>query len=113
MLRAQPPPARARSGFTNRAPHGPDPALLHQNKLTDPHATQLERQPTVTARGGLGRAEEAQVTQILTLPSWVSRMESLLMSRWMTPWAWSTDKACSTARHTEAICSSFILCGEE
>lgn len=38
-----------------------------------------------------------------TLPSRVSRMESLLMSRWMTPWAWSTDKACSTARHTAAI----------
>lgn len=35
------------------------------------------------------------------------------MSRWMTPWAWSTDKACSTARHTEAICSSFILRGEQ
>lgn len=33
------------------------------------------------------------------------------MSRWMTPWAWSTDKACSTARHTAAICSSFILWG--
>lgn len=33
------------------------------------------------------------------------------MSRWMTPWAWSTDRACSTARHTAAICSSFILRG--
>lgn len=49
---------------------------------------------------------------LLTLPSWVSRMESLLMSRWMTPWAWSTDRACSTARHTAAICSSFILVGQ-
>lgn len=49
------------------------------------------------------------VAVTLTLPSCVSRMESLLMSRWMTPCACSTDSAFSTARQTAAICSSFIL----
>lgn len=61
--------------------------------------------------GEAGRPECPPALCFLTLPSCVSRIESLLMSRWMTPWAWSTDKACSTARHTAAICSSFILHG--
>lgn len=36
-------------------------------------------------------------------------MESLLMSLWITPCLWRTDKAFRTDRHTVAICSSFIL----
>lgn len=45
----------------------------------------------------------------LTLPSWVRRIESLLMSLWMTPWEWRTESAFRTDKHTVAICSSFIL----
>ena len=44
-----------------------------------------------------------------TRPSWVRRMESLLMSLWITPCVWRTDSAFRTDRHTVAICSSFIL----
>lgn len=93
----------------------PDSGLMHQEGihvlllkglnwgLGPPHP---QGESWAEARGG-------QATPpLLTLPSWVSRMESLLMSRWMTPWAWSTDRACSTARHTAAICSSFILGGQ-
>lgn len=47
-----------------------------------------------------------------TLPSMVRSMESLLMSRWMTPCEWRYARACRTASHTVAICSSLSLEGE-
>lgn len=44
-----------------------------------------------------------------TRPSWVRRIESLLISLWITPCVWRTDSAFRTDRQTVAICSSFIL----
>lgn len=54
-------------------------------------------------------AQVLQQKKTHTRPSWVRRMESLLMSLWITPCLWRTDKAFRTDRHTVAICSSFIL----
>lgn len=51
----------------------------------------------------------SRATDGLTRPSSESRMESLLMSLWMTPCEWRYASACSTASHTVAICSSLSL----
>ena len=47
----------------------------------------------------------------LTLPSLVSRMLSLLMSRWMTPLEWRYSSALRQLFTTAAICSSRRLGG--
>lgn len=49
------------------------------------------------------------VVCVLTLPSWASRMESDLMSRWITPLEWRNARALRQALHTVAIWVSSIL----